>query len=301
MRKVYCASQFFCELDLLEIKLHTLAPYVDYFVISESLKTHSGKDKIPYYELNKNRYLKFHDKIIHNIITYTPSTVAELKWWYNKNNFPPNITSLICQKVLNADWFDKKIESYMRDTYEKEALLLPIYKTEPNENDIILLGDLDEIPSPQAMEVLLENFNPECIYHFKQGMFYYYLNLEKTNEPWRGTLAVSYKRFLENSFCKMRTYKEGSLISNGGWHFTYMGGPQKILQKVQSWGEQSLNVPKITNNIAENVMNFDKKNHDLFYRKANFVIRDIEDGTFPDYIVKNKEKFSNMILPFRKA
>ena len=40
--KIYDCFQFFNELDLLEIRLDTLYDHVDYFVLSESNKTHSN-------------------------------------------------------------------------------------------------------------------------------------------------------------------------------------------------------------------------------------------------------------------
>jgi len=45
MPKVYDCFTFFNELDLLEIRLNILDPYVDYFVIHESTETFSGKSK----------------------------------------------------------------------------------------------------------------------------------------------------------------------------------------------------------------------------------------------------------------
>ena len=43
--KIIC---FFNELDILELRLNILNPYVDYFVISEASVTHTGNPK-PYY------------------------------------------------------------------------------------------------------------------------------------------------------------------------------------------------------------------------------------------------------------
>ena len=45
--KVIDVFPFFNELDLLEIRLNSLDPYVDCFILSEATKTFSGLDK-PY-------------------------------------------------------------------------------------------------------------------------------------------------------------------------------------------------------------------------------------------------------------
>lgn len=287
--KTYSATQFFNELDLLEIRFETLNDCVDYFVVSESTKTHSGLAKPLYYLENKDRYKKFHHKIIHQIIDDTPSNIGEILSMKAKNKLHEKAIG----NVLFADWFDKSIESYLRDTYEKEMLLFALGNC--NSEDIILLGDLDEIPRPNKLDGLNHLFKKEETYNFQHDMFYYYFNNQKTNEPWLGTIAISFDNLLKNSFCELRTHKRGNAISDGGWHFTYMGGADKIKTKVESWGEQSLNTDFIKDNIEKSLQDGIVQGYDLFFRPSNFLKRDINDGTFPDYIVRNQEKFAKYI------
>jgi beta-1,4-mannosyl-glycoprotein beta-1,4-N-acetylglucosaminyltransferase len=286
---VYSANQFFNELDLLEIKLETLDPFVDFFIISEGTKTHSGLDKPLYYLENKDRYKKFHKKIIHQIIDDTPSSPQELFNMKEKNNFH----SKVIGETFSANWFDKNIESYLRDTYEKECLILSMENCNPN--DIILLGDLDEIVRPNTLKMVIDNFQQNKIYHFENEMFYYYFNCQKLNEPWFGTLALSFENYLNNSFCEMRTNKTGEFIKNGGWHFTSLGNSNVVKQKIESWGEQSLNTDYIKDNLKNSIENCLTNGHDLFFRPANFIVRDINDGTFPSFIVDNQDKFKEYI------
>ena len=63
--KLYDCFQFFNEFDLLEIRLDLLYEYVDYFVISETNRTHSNISKPFYFEENKHLFEKYMDKIIH--------------------------------------------------------------------------------------------------------------------------------------------------------------------------------------------------------------------------------------------
>ena len=66
--KVIDVFPFFNEIDILEIRLNILEPFVDYFVISESTKAFQGQDKPLYYNENKEKFSKFNHKIIHNIV-----------------------------------------------------------------------------------------------------------------------------------------------------------------------------------------------------------------------------------------
>ena len=70
--KIYDCFPFFNELDLLEIRLNYLDPYVDHFVLCESNVTFSGISKKYFYLENKNLFEKFEHKIIHVAVDDTP-------------------------------------------------------------------------------------------------------------------------------------------------------------------------------------------------------------------------------------
>ena len=57
---IYDCFQYFNEDHIIEMRMNILDKYVDYFVISESTKTHQGKDKKLNFEL-KN-FKKFEKK-----------------------------------------------------------------------------------------------------------------------------------------------------------------------------------------------------------------------------------------------
>ena len=65
---IYDCFQYFNEDHIVDLRLHVLNKYVDYFVISESTKTHQGKNKKLNFDI-KN-FAKFKDKIIFIIADY---------------------------------------------------------------------------------------------------------------------------------------------------------------------------------------------------------------------------------------
>jgi len=74
------------ELDMLELRLSEHEE-VDIFVIVESRKTFTNKDKCLNYEQNKDRYKKWHDKIIYLIIDYYDNSfrTAWEREYYSRN------------------------------------------------------------------------------------------------------------------------------------------------------------------------------------------------------------------------
>ena len=65
---VYDCFQYFDEDEMVDLRLNILNNHVDYFVISESTKTHQGKRKK--INFNLNNFSKFKDKIKFIIADY---------------------------------------------------------------------------------------------------------------------------------------------------------------------------------------------------------------------------------------
>ena len=67
--KIYDCFPFYNELDLLDLRLETLYDHVDHFVIVEATTTFQSKPKQLFLKDNWNRYAKYHDKMIHVMIS----------------------------------------------------------------------------------------------------------------------------------------------------------------------------------------------------------------------------------------
>ena len=60
---IYDCFTFFNEYTILDIRLNTLYDYVDKFIIVEATRSHQNLPKPLYFEENKDKYIKFLDKI----------------------------------------------------------------------------------------------------------------------------------------------------------------------------------------------------------------------------------------------
>lgn len=290
-RKIYCAFCFFNELELLKIKLEELYDAVDYFVISEADVTHSGISKPFYFYENRKMFDKYKNKIIYQAVQDTPNDFSNLKYDPGKDD----LNNLIIQRVSDGNWWDHTVSSYGRDTFQKESLIKPLIMGNVSDDDLVILGDLDEIPKASVVKQIAEEFDDDEIFHLQHRFCWYYLNVEKVDEIWYGNIMTSLRRFKEISFCEMRIHKKGNFIPDAGWHFTYQNGLDAIKTKIESWGEQPLNLPQVKDNIAGNVENCLTSNHDLFFRSAKFEKIPINYVTMPEYVVNHQNEFSHMI------
>jgi beta-1,4-mannosyl-glycoprotein beta-1,4-N-acetylglucosaminyltransferase len=69
---IYDCFTFFNELDLLELRLKTLGDIVDRFVLVESTRTFTNQPKPLNFELNKERFQAYLDRIIYVIVDDNP-------------------------------------------------------------------------------------------------------------------------------------------------------------------------------------------------------------------------------------
>lgn len=279
---IYDCIPFFNELDILKLRLHTLSPYVDRFIIEEATVTFSGEPKELCFEKNKDLFADFLPKIDYIIVDDSP----------------------------------KSATTHERDKYQKNNLLKGLKNL--SENDIIIFSDVDEIPDPAALQKIIAGFDPDKIYHLAQRMFYCYLNMEEISgrllsitgeftdvekKQWLGTKIFSAQNIPAGGIVDIRetdpSSKNSIRVSDGGWHFGYMGGrgekdvSRRIGVKVQAAAHQEYNSRDFLAEAQDKLI----LGQDIFGREAQFIRVEIDDS-FPPYLRENQEEFAHLIMPY---
>jgi beta-1,4-mannosyl-glycoprotein beta-1,4-N-acetylglucosaminyltransferase len=280
---VYDCFSFFNELDLLEIRLNVLSAVVDKFVLVESDRTHSNEPKPFFFENNKARYGDFLHKIIHIKISEYPR--------------------------LETSW--------TLENYQRNMVLEGLRDCGPD--DIIIISDLDEIPNPAAITGFRAGkFKKDTIYKLEMKICCYFLNYKNTiPKYWYGSRILRYKNILENEVenyaysyqdVLIESLNQGSTptkirmaagvpeIKNGGWHFTYLGGLEKIKCKIRSFSHQEFNNKDYLNDAE--IEKKLKKGIDFFHPKEyRFIPVKMRFPEFPEYLVVNQAKYPDLIYP----
>lgn len=277
---IYDCFCFFNELEILELRLNILDPVVDKFVICESTVTHTGQPKRMFFEENKDRFSKFLHKIIHLQISDTPNDFVNLP--ESNDEYVKEIYGFI----EKTKCFDRATQQhYGRDFFQKECIRRGL--TDCNDDDIIISSDCDEIPNPKVLSKLDRFFDSNLFYTFNQNTYYYYLNMLKEYN-WKGSRMGAYKNLKKYSYNELRAQNNID-IPNGGWHFSFMGGSERVKTKIQSYSAQEMNNYYIINSIENNIQN----DIDPFFRSR--LTRTNLDSTFPDYLLNNIDKYKNLI------
>lgn len=206
---------FYNELQMLQYRLAVLNPLVDYFVIVEAKYTHVGKEKQIFFQENRELFKKYEDKIIYVLVEDMPF-------------LHPNIN------------FAKK-EQWTNERFQRDCIKRGIEKLKLNDDDIIMVSDLDEIPDPKTINKIK---NKEISIHFNSLLmdnYYYNLNM-KHNAKWDYPKIVSYNYYKKIKSCTELRYSADSKgIEKGGWHLSYFGDKYFIQNKIQNFGHQELN------------------------------------------------------------
>ncbi len=278
---VYDCIPFFNELDILNLRLHIMDPLVDKFIIEEATVTFSGEPKELCFEKNKELFREFLPKIEYIVV----------------DNSPVDTTT------------------HLRDKFQKNALEKGLVNA--TDEDVIILSDVDEIPNPKVLKEIIENFDPDKIYHLAQRMFYCYLNMEEVSgnllsitgefpgverRLWLGTKVFSRRSIPADGIIQLReastTAPEAVRVADGGWHFGYMGSRQesdvskRIGTKVVAAAHQEYNNQDTLAEAKDRLI----LGQDMFGRDARFKRVEIDDS-YPKYLLEHLKEYDYLIMP----
>jgi len=278
---VYDCFPFFNELELLEIRLNVLKDVVDRFVLVEADRTFTNRPKKLFFEENKGRFAAFADRIIHIVVTDHP--LFKTAWHY--------------------------------ESHQRNAIMRGLTDAKPD--DVILIGDVDEIPNPDAVRKFAHR---PGISIFNQDYFSYYLNFRNVRQQWwHGTKMLSFQDFchafdgvetIHNellpddinhgttpSKIRMRTPPRSKcktrIIRNGGWHFTSLGGAERLADKIRSFSHQEYNP-------GEGKIDLAALEKTIASGKGPFwdmrCFGEPLDSTYPRYLQESAEKYAHLIF-----
>ena len=289
---------FFDEEMLLDLRLNIMDKYVDKFVITEATYMHSGKPKKLIFDINK--FSKFKDKIIYNVIDKEPPNIETI---YDDDNDEKDRRG---QKLVN--------NSNKREHFQRNMALESLKKVNPE--DIILINDIDEIPNLTGLD--FGKINKKLII-FKQKVFLYKFNLLYEELCWYGSRACKKKYFISPQWLRDIKHKEYSPlridiifsktkyssihhVENGGWHFSNIKSPEDIETKFsnylhhQEFEYSGLNLGNIKKIVKDKKILYDHSIDQTENKLAGSkTLKKVDLIQMPDYIRENYKKYNDWL------
>lgn len=252
---------FFNELDVLEIRLETLAPHVDRFVLVEADTTFQGQPKPLHFAENAQRFAKFRDKITHVIVSDLPQQATPFE----------------------------------REFFQRDAILRGLEGL-PGDT-LVLLSDVDEIPKLPLRREPPADARPLL---FRQRFFYYSLDNECTTLTLPCTCLSRLDRLGQPSVLRReivglhghmlgggKDQGKFEIVEDGGWHFSFLGDARNAITKIESFAHDEYNLAQFKDvGAIESAM---RNGRDLFGRELQFAPAPLSG--LPDYVREHASDF----------
>jgi len=203
MRVIDCTI-YSGEADLLKVRLNYLGEFIDKFIIIEATESFSGSVR------------------------------------KSNDNFKQEIEERFPGKI---EWVVLNFPSYLRNAWERETYQrnhLQMILSEGYKSDLILLSDLDEIPSSIFITNSKSRYPNLSI---AEQSHYQYCIHSKNRNSWHGTIAFNLiNPNLTPQELRLKSVKywenKENILKDGGWHFSSFGS---FKDKIENFSHQELN------------------------------------------------------------
>ena len=210
--KIYDCFKFNGEWDILNIRLNTHAPHVDYFVIAEGNHTQVGNKKTFCFDFSNEILQPFVHKIRYLPVTDMPNTHTP---WDNERHL-------------------------------RNALVRGLWDAQ--DTDWVIVSDCDEIIRPESLHELKSCAASQV--GFQQPVYYCYFNNIQTDctaQIW----AKAHKFHVVKSACMQdcRHVPVEHVMHNAGWHYSYMMSKEQMVTKLRNIADTWVNNPVLIHTL----------------------------------------------------
>ncbi|KAL1550382.1 beta-1,4-mannosyl-glycoprotein 4-beta-N-acetylglucosaminyltransferase [Salvia divinorum] len=183
-RRVFDAVLFSNELDILKIRWNELYPYVSEFVLLESNSTFTGLPK-PFV------FAGFRDefKFLESRLTY-----GQVPGRFKKGENP-----------------------FIEEAYQRLALDYLLKQAGIQDDDLLIMSDVDEIPSRHTINLLRWCDGIPPILHLRLRNYLYSFEFLVDNNSWRASIHV-----YESGKTRYAHYRQSDeILADAGWHCSF--------------------------------------------------------------------------------
>jgi beta-1,4-mannosyl-glycoprotein beta-1,4-N-acetylglucosaminyltransferase len=258
---VYDTFMFSHELDLLEFRLDVLDSVVDKFILVESRQSHTRKTKPLYFADNAARFARFKDKLA--------SLTVDLPM--HENPF-----------VVN---------------WQYRNFIQTLLSPHLSKDDIVLHGDMDEIPNPNILRDLISSGITEPLI-LQNDLFYYYFNLRDTKRnSWERATIVTKLPYLRETLAETREHWYNyKTIPLAGWHYTFLMSPEDIVRKMNFYAHSDEFSPdqKTIEYVKARIAAMESVHAESARTQLERV--DLNVDNCPQFLLNNASKYKQYIL-----
>lgn len=175
-------------------------------------------------------------------------------------------------------------DPWQREKWQRNSIMPGLEAAGAQNDDLVIIADADEIPSAKA----IKEYNPSMgVTAFVMDKFGYWLNCREGKQSWEIAKIMTYEKLKQSTPDQIRNSGPANKIQNGGWHFSFMGGIDKVVEKFNSFSHQELNNDRWAN--RERLRKYIELGHSLWSDEPDDLWPFIQiDDTFPKYVIENQ-------------
>ena len=276
---------FFNELDQLALRLDELDTIVDRFVLVEAAHTLAGVEKPMFFQEHRDKFAKYLDRIVHVSLPGLPPLAQ-----------------------------DDEASRFRLEAFQRNAIMLGLLQCELKDDDIVLISDVDEIPSCSDITDAC-NLLASCEFIvLKQALHYFWMDHGVSEQRWLGPVATHYRSFGRVLPHELRMGLAGRIedipsqpsdgmnvgyVERGGWHLTYFGGKKAEQYKMANFSHGAGGVYGNPKQIQQTTISQSSTNGlssltpDLRSRLCQY-IHDSLDNDLPSQISADLDRFYHL-------
>jgi tetratricopeptide (TPR) repeat protein len=256
-RRIFDLFPYNGELEVLKVKLHEMAPWVDRFIIVEAAETFTGRPKPIHLPGQSAEIAEFLPKITHVVVTRFPEHAASA--WAR--------------------------EYHQRD--EAVAALKDICAPD----DLVLLSDADEVVDRRCLEGF--QGGPAVLKKLQCRYFFNYCWTAATGRQTGNLILMPAGRLRDFGPSAARALLPAPLEPNrlerAGWHFSSVGDVAAITHKLSSYSHQENVRPDSAAHTAAALARIRAGELESGWERCDL-------GDLPAYIRENRERLAPLIL-----
>ena len=196
---IYDGCMVHSELDMLELRLTALSPVVDRFIVVESSLTHSGQPKPLYVTeaLKAGRFDAYRDRL-------TVAVATDLG--------------------TGSSW---------EREYQQRAFIGDVLRLTAQPDDWVLIGDVDEIPTPDAIRTVVGQTQYDAA--MLELALYYYTFACRVRQGWGIGMCRWHVEQEPNRIRRGVVHVPQLVVQNAGVHLSYFMTPEGVVEKLNAF------------------------------------------------------------------
>ncbi|KAJ6721923.1 BETA-14-MANNOSYL-GLYCOPROTEIN BETA-14-N-ACETYLGLUCOSAMINYL-TRANSFERASE [Salix viminalis] len=277
-RRVYDAVLFSNELDILSLRWKELYPYITQFILLESNSTFTGTEKLLYFANHRDQF-----KFVEPRLTY-------------------GIVGGRSRKGENP---------FIEEAYQRVALDQLIKIAGISDDDLLIMSDVDEIPSRHTIDLLRWCDDIPSVLHLRLKNYLYSFEFLVDNNSWR----ASVHRYRTGTTRYAHYRQAGDILADAGWHCSFcFRHISEFIFKMKAYShfdrvrfKRFLNPERIQRVICKGADLFDMLPEEYTFKeiigKMGPIPHSYSAVHLPSYLLENADKYKFLLpweLPKRK-